>query len=181
MNLNEEDAKRFYNIWFKLLDYTNIKFNIVPDLNKLSHSTGINPKEISPIRDRLWLDNTVIDEVVDSNCLQFSETDLALVSSWRNCVSDKFILLKHLKKYSIFMGNKNIYGATGIVSPFEEMFPSFALPLMVQTVLIPFEGRIIYDSLIAPFNIKFGGGAKKGFQDEYRELKSTKGIILTLE
>lgn len=181
MKLSEEGIKRFYNIWFNLLDYTNTKHNIAPKIKDLVHSDRVNPEDISPIRDRLWLDNTILDDIVAANPFQFSEADLSIINSWRNRVSDKFILLKHLKNYSIFLGNQNIYGVTGIVSPIDEMFPSYILPLMVDAVLLPFEGRIIYDSLLMPYRVSFGGGAKKGFQDEYRELKERSGIITSLE
>ena len=181
MNLSEKDIKRFYNIWFNLLDYTNVKYNLSPKIKDLAHSSCINPEDISSIRDRLWSDNSVLDDIVASNSLQFSEADLSIVNSWRNRVSDKFILLKHLKNYSIFLGNNNIYGVTGIVSPIDEMFPSFVLPLMIDAVLLPFEGRIIYDSLLIPYRINFGGGAKKGFNEEYRELKNKSGIVISLE
>jgi len=181
MNLCEEDIKRFYNIWFNLLDYTNGKYRIAPKIKDLAHSSRVNPEDISPIRDRLWLDNSILDEIVASNPIQFSESDLSIVKNWRIRVSDKFIILKHLKNHSIFLGNNHIYGVTGIVSPFDEMFPSFVLPLMVEAVLLPFEGRIIYDSLLIPYQISFGGGAKKGFIEEYRELKNKSGIVTTLE
>jgi len=181
MKLSEEDIKRFYNIWFNLLDYTNKKYNIASNIKDLSSSCRVNPNDISPIRDRLWSDNTVLDDIVTTNPFQFSEADLSLLNTWKNRVSDKFILLKHLKNYSIFLGNHNIYGVTGIVSPIDEMFPSYALPLMVEAVLLPFEGRIIYDSLLMPYRVHFGGGAKKEFQEEYRELKSKSGIITSLE
>ncbi|MDF2989071.1 MAG: hypothetical protein K0R50_4581, partial [Eubacterium sp.] len=141
----------------------------------------VNPEDISPIRDRLWLDNSILDDITATNPFQFSEADLSIVNSWRNRVSDKFILLKHLKNYSIFLGNQNIYGVIGIVSPVDEMFPSYILPLMVEAVLLPFEGRIIYDSLLIPYRVNFGGGAKKRFQEEYRELKDRSGIITSLE
>lgn len=52
---------------------------------------------------------------------------------------------------------------------------------MVEAVLLPFEGKIIHDSLSMPYSINFGGGAKKGFQKKYRELKSKSGIITSLE
>jgi len=122
-----------------------------------------------------------LDCIVATNPFQFSEADIAIVNSWRNRVADKFILLKHLKNYSILLGNHNIYGIIGIVSPISEMFPAFALPLMLDMVLLPFEGKIIYDSLVMSYPISFGSGAKKGFQEEYRELKSTSGIITCLE
>lgn len=181
MNLREEDVKRFYNIWFNLLDYTNVKYKIAPKINGLAHSRRVNPEDISPIRDRLWIDNTILDDIVAMNPLHFSEADLSIINSWKNRVSGKFILLKHLKNYSIFLGNHNIYGVSGIVSPIDEMFPTFILPLMVEAVLLPFEGIIIYDSLLTPYPVKFGSGAKKGFQDEYREFKGKSGIVTSLE
>lgn len=115
------------------------------------------------------------------NPIKFSESDLLIVNNWKNRISDKFILLKYLKNYSIFLGNDNIYGVIGITNPIDEMFPPSVLPLLVETVLLPFEGKIIYDSLIMPYRVNFGGGAKKGFQQEYRELKSKSGIITYLE
>lgn len=181
MNLSKEDTKRFYNIWFNLLDYTNAKYNVVPNFKDLVNSKHVNPENISPIRDRLWMDNTILDDIVSMNPCQFSEADLSIINSWRNRVSDKFILLKHLKNYSIFLGNHNVYGVTGIVSPIDEMLPAFMLPLMVDAVLLPFEGKIIYDSLLMPYQVNFGSGAKKGFQEEYRELKCKSGIITSLE
>ena len=48
---------------------------------------------------------------------------------------------------------------------------------MVKTVLLPFEGKIIYDSLISPFQVSFGGGVKKSFKEVYNEVKATVGII----
>lgn len=180
MNLGDDDVKRFYKIWITILDYTNNKYKVVPKFKDLAHSMNIHPEEIAPIKDRLWQDNTVLDEFVSLNPSHFSEADLLIVSSWRNRISDKFILLKHLKNYSIFLGGQQIYGVIGIVSPFEEMFPSFVLPLMVEAVLLPFEGKIIYDSLIRSYPVHFGGGAKKGFQQDYRNLKASSGIITSL-
>lgn len=180
MTLDNEDIKRFYNIWFHLLDYTNEKYEIVPALKDISKSNSVSPEEIAPVRDKLWLNDKIIDEFVAENPFRFTDLDIAIVDSWRYRVSGQFILLKHLKNYSILLGNQNIYGVTGIVSPISEMFPAYVLPLMIDAVLIPFEGKIIYDSLLMPYQVQFGSGAKKGFQEEYRELKKTSGIITNL-
>lgn len=180
MNLNEIDIKRFYHIYFSLLDYTNEKYRITSKVKNLVTSDKVNPQDISPIREKLWENNEILDEVVDKNPFGFSSSDLEVINSWNNRIADKFILLKHLKNYSIMMGGGKLYGVTGIVSPFSEMFPSFVLPLFVDAVLIPFEGKIIYDSLLIPYNVRFGGGAKRGFNEEYRETKEKNGIITTL-
>lgn len=181
MSLSQEDIIRFYNIWLNLLDYTNAKYKIAPKLKSLAKSSQVNPEDIFPIKNKLWNDNTVLDDIITLNPFKFSEADLSIINSWKNRISDKFILLKHLKNYSIFMDNHNIYGVTGIVSPLDEMFPSFALPLMIDAVLIPFEGKIIYDSILIPYQISFGSGAKKDFQENYRILKNKLGIITSLE
>ena len=171
MNLNEIDIKRFYHIWFNLLDYTNEKYKIAPQLKNLAQSKKVNPEDIAPIREKLWESNIILDEVVCSNPCNFTASDLEVVNTWKNRVSDKFILLKHLKNYSIFLGNGKIYGVTGIVSPINEMFPSFVLPIFVDAILIPFEGKIIYDSLLIPYNINFGGGAKKDLMKNIEKSK----------
>ena len=181
MNLSEKDVNRFYHIWLTLLDCTNEKYKIVPKIEDLAHSTSIIAEDISPIRDRLWQDDSIIEDVIVSNSPQFSDADLSIVQSWKNRVTNKFILLKHLKNYSVFLSDNHIYGVNGLVSPLEEIFPSFALPLMIQTTLLPFEGKIIYDSLLMTYPISFGGGAKKDFLEQYREFKGRSGIVTSLD
>ena len=180
MNLNEKDSRRFYNIWFNLLDYTNDKYKVAPNIIDLSDANNINPNDIAPIRNKLWSDKSILEEVISANPFNFSQSDILIIDSWKNCISDKFILIKHLKKYSVFLNDKNIYGVIGIISSIDEMFPANFLPLLVETVLLPFEGKIIYDSLLMPHKINFGPGARKGFLEEYRNLKRQYGIISSL-
>lgn len=97
MHLCDTDVKKFYKIWFHLLDYTNSKYNIVPHIPKIANSGSVNPEEIAPIRDRLWADDTLLTEFVEKNPFKFDSDELSIVSSWKNRVNDKFILLKHLK------------------------------------------------------------------------------------
>ncbi len=97
----------------------------------------------------------------------------------RRIVGD-FLIYKHLKNYTVFMGNDGLYGVVGLVSPIKDVFPSFALPRYARVALLPFEGKIIYDSLLYTYNITFGSGARKRFNEEYRELKNKAGVITTL-
>lgn len=180
MNLNDIEIKRFYNVWFNLLDYTNKKYKVAPKIKNLAQSQNINPQDIVPIREKLWESNEILHEVYNNNPFGFPLADLDLVNSWNNRVSDKFVLMKHLKKYSVMMGGGRLYGVSGIVSPLTEMYPPFVLPIFVEAVLIPFEGKIIYDSFMIPYSIRFGGGAKSGFNEEYREIKNKHGIITSI-
>ena len=178
--LTQDDASRFYRLFFKLIDYTNDKYKVVPKLKNIAKAKKVDPNAITPIRDKLWEDDDLITEVVDKNPFDCDERDLALIASWKKRISDNFLIYKHLKKYTVFMGKGGLYGVVGIVSPIDEMFPSYALPLYAQAILLPFEGRIIHDSLIGTYNITYGSGMLRGFKEDYRKLKNGNRIITRL-
>jgi len=66
-----------------------------------------------------------------------------------------------------------------LVSPFEDMF-YMRPPFLVNAVLIPFEGRITYDSLMSTYSLSFGPGYRSSFADYYRSTQEREGIITTL-
>ena len=73
-----------------------------------------------------------------------------------------------------------LYGVTGIYNSIDEMFPTYALPLYAEACLIPFEGRIIYDSIIAPYNVMIGRNMAEDIKDTYNKIKSSNGVITNL-
>lgn len=180
MKLTQEDAARFYDVFFKLIDYTNDRYQVIPGLKNTSGAMDVDPAAIIPVRDKLWESDDVINRIVADNPFCFAERELSLVASWSKRIAGDFLIYKHLKKYTVFMGNGGLYGVVGIASTIEELFPSFVLPRYSKAVLIPFEGKIIYDSLISSYNITYGSGIRKSFNEEYRELKNIAGVITTL-
>ena len=127
MELTQDDTARFYDVFFKLIDYTNDRYQVVPGLDKVSGAEDVNPGDIVPVRDKLWESDDIINHVVTDNPLHLAERDLMLVASWRGRVVGDFLICKHLKKHTIFMGNGALYGVVGLASPIEDMFPSFPL------------------------------------------------------
>ena len=105
-----------------------------------------------PVRDKLWESDDVINRIVADNPFCLDERELSLVASWSKRIVGDFLIYKHLKKCTVFMGNGGHYGVVGIARPIEELFPSFALPRYSRAVLLPFEGKIIYDSLMSIYN-----------------------------
>jgi hypothetical protein len=55
------------------------------------------------------------------------------------------------------------------------------LPVLVQTVLLPFEGQIIYDGLLQWYAVVFGPGIRARLNTEYRNAQEREGIITALE
>lgn len=54
-----------------------------------------------------------------------------------------------------------IYGVIGITDSIAEILDASLLPVYLEAVLLPFEDKIIYDSLLIPYSIHFGSGARR--------------------
>jgi hypothetical protein len=134
--------------------------------------------QVAKIRDALWADDSLREAFIAQNPAGLSAQDLALVQSWRQRKEGKFFVLRHLKKYSIFIAESAVYGVLGLASPLAEVVPF--VPCYVETVLLPFEGVIIYDSLIAPWNITFGSGYRRSLEETYKDAKERGAIITSL-
>lgn len=121
----------------------------------------------------------LIDAFIAANPARLSKEDLEIVSSWRHLVTGRFIALRQLKKYMVLLScdqKSTVYGVTGLVDPMELVIPN-PLPTMVEMVLLPFRGRIIYDGIISAFNVTFGPGSRSAFEEDSRDAKAAKGII----
>jgi hypothetical protein len=71
------------------------------------------------------------------------------------------------------------YGVFALHDRFQDMLGPY-VPFLVETVLLPFEGKTIYDGLIAPYPISFGAGIRRSLNDEYQAAKARFGIITSL-
>ena len=176
--LPDEDSALFYKLWMGLLDYVNRKFSVEPGLGKITSPENTDIHMLLPVRDKLWEDVSVIDEYIVKARLPADE--IIILEGWKNAVCGDFILMKHLKKYSVLMTNEIIpllYGVTGIYSKWDELIQKERLPVVINCALIPFKGRIIYDSLLRGGNVTYGSNYKKRFNEAYRGSKARYGII----
>ncbi|MDR2713308.1 MAG: DUF6398 domain-containing protein [Clostridiales bacterium] len=71
---------------------------------------------------------------------------------------------------------KKLYGVCGISDPIKETLPD-NIPFIVETVLLPFRGKIIYDGLFFTFNVSFGKNIRESVRVSYNEAKEKTGII----
>ncbi len=181
MHLTSQEVERFYTIWFPLLHYVNQQRKLVPSFPKVWRDAHV-PSEVAVLlRDALWKDDGLRKAFIAENPAHLSQEDLALVESWQHRVSGDFFILRHLKKHSIFLssGSPHAYGVLGLTGPIEEVIGP-ELPIYVKAVLLPFEDRIIYDSLLSAYPIYFGAGYRSSFNDTYRDIQEREGIITRL-
>ena len=124
----------------------------------------------------------LIDSYVKENPDKLSLDELAIIESWKHRVKGKFFLVAYLKQYAVFLMEADTELAFGVVAlsqPFEATVGSH-LPIYLETVLLPFKGKIIYDGVIAPYNISFGRGYREGIKESYQQAKAKHGIITSL-
>jgi hypothetical protein len=181
MQIPEDDVKLFYTLNPALLLFVNLSLGIQREVVNTKEFLSLSLEKKVEIRNALYDNIHLIDEFTKRNPGDYSSEELDIVSSWKNFLRDTFYVLRHLKKYSVFLSSKTdaeAYGVLGISSDLKEMFPY--PPIMVDTVLIPFKNHVIYDGFIAPYSITFGGGIRRNFKTAYDEAKARFGIITSL-
>jgi hypothetical protein len=180
MKLAKEDSDLFFKLMLPLLLHVNRKLELLPDIQTMKQFEGVGFQDKSVIRDALYENINLIDSFIDENPEDLPMKDLAIVSGWKNFVSDDFFIERFLKKYAVFIGtNDKVYGVLSLRDSLDELVPAYALPLRVQTVLLPFRDEIIYDGFIAPYRISFGSGITGDLKRLYLKAKKREEIIVS--
>ena len=135
------------------------------------------------MRDALYENPQLIDAFAAENPFGFSDEELDIVRSWKHFVAGDFFIERFLKKAAYFItarGKPRVYAVLGIMDSIQEIFYWARSPIMVNTVLLPFKGRIIYDGILIPYNMFFGGGIRAELKEIYLAAKQNGRIIESL-
>ena len=180
MILDRNDAGQFFRLWWDLLFYTNQKLDLINDLPLADAFSALSSELTAKVRDKIWEDgSTILQNYILENPNKLPADDLEILKSWKCKLKSTFIIFKEYKNYTAFMANNRCYGVVSLSMPISSLV--YSMPALVETVLLPFKGKIIYDSIIVSRNISFGPGMRKGFNSEFQEIKKSSGIILSLE
>lgn len=184
MNLSIDEGKLFYDLYAAILSFANRKLDVAPErFSNVAEYLSVEPEVRLTIRDALFEKRELIDAFVTENPAQLSAEPLGIVSTWKDALPGKFYVFRYLKNYTVFLTSDispaKAYGVIGLAEPMEFVVgPS--LPRLVTTVLLPFQGKIIYDGLVSGYNITFGGGIKRMLNEEYKQAKEALGIVTSL-
>ena len=185
MNLSPEDAELFYKLMWPLQFYVNQQLNILPRVSSPDkYRDKLTLKEKRQVREALYENPQLIDAFATENPYGFSDEELDIVRSWKHFVAGDFFIERFLKKAAYFItarGKPRVYAVLGIMDSIQEIFYWTRPPIMVNTVLLPFKGRIIYDGILIPYNMFFGGGIRGELKEIYLTAKQNGRIIESLE
>lgn len=182
MKLGKEEADLFYRLYWSLLFYVNRKYPVIEGLDEPDLMYEC-PEDVNELHEKVCNDLGLIDSFVSENPFDFSNEELGIIKSWKNFVKGRFLIVAHLKKYSVFMiteGEQRVYGVLGLYDEIEDMMPPL-MPLFVETTLLPFKGRIVYSGFMGAYNIRIGSNMRRSIQAEYQQSKRRLGIITSLD
>jgi hypothetical protein len=182
MTLLPEDGKLFFELMWRVQFYVNQKRGFHKNISSMEDYANLPTEKKLKARDELWKTPELIDAYVQENPDALPPEQLEIVRKWEDFIKGSFFILRHLKKGSIFIGKDDkVYAVHGIQDPLDEVIPSFALPQMVEAVLLPFKGQIVYDGLLAGYRVHFGRGIRSDLNRAYTVAKHKNRIITTLE
>ena len=181
MKITKKDAELFFELMWALQHFVNLNLKIFPNISGVNEYAKCTAEEKFQVSKALYENKELIDSFVEENPQNFSKEQLSIVSKWKSFIKGKFCVERFLKKYAIFMHDDNVYGVLGLYQGLNELIHPSNLPLYIETVLLPFKGKIIYDGLFQSYNISFGGGIKRTLKESYMVAKQNNRIIESLE
>ena len=180
MNLPEKDVKLFYKLYHPFLAYANAQFDLL-DIESPEEVKGTPLEDLRDLRDELYNHPELINKFIVENPCNFTSSELQKMKEWNYFKKGEFIIFRHLKKYTIFLDIKEppkAYGVLSLYTPFEEV--TLPPPVLVEAVLLPFKGKIIYDGILSAYNVIFRSGYRSSLNSSYEEAKFKFGIIESL-
>lgn len=185
--LNTRQSDYFFHLHRHLILFTNQKYKIcnifksVSDLENLDLYDDEISSYIMTIRQKMYTHDNIQD-FSHTNPYKFTQNELSDVGLWSNYLSLQAYVISHLSSYTVIMSENNVlYGIKSLKSDLAEMIPSQVLPVMINVIILPFEGDIIYDGFLSQLNISFGSGIKGSIKEEYNSIKALKGIYSNYE
>lgn len=183
MLLEPQDVELFFRLHRALLFFVNQRLTVIPDtLASPEEFAALSPGVRLKVRDALSANLDLIESFVGENPAHLSDDELDIVRSWRHLVHGRFYVFRELKRYTVFISTGTppvAYGVLALSQPFEELIGPH-LPVLTQTVLLPFKDRIVYDGLMTSYNVTFGPGIRRNLNEDFKTAKDRHGIVTSL-
>jgi len=181
--LSSEECRLFYETWFGLMSFVNERKGVIKVKIKPEYPNSVTDMMIHKVREVLWENPELIDKYISETELPQEKIDI--LKLWRtNHKKGMFFILEYQPEYAVVIapneqGEDRLYGIKGISNSVANTLQR-NLPTMIETVLLPFKGMIIYDSFMSSMPIGYAEGAKAAFR-EMHDKAIKYGIITSLE
>jgi hypothetical protein len=183
MLLTPPDVELFFRLHRALMFFVNQRLKVIPnEVASPEEFSSLSPEVRLKVRDAFLNHTDLIQAFVEENPAHLTDDELDIVRSWQHLVHGKFYVFRQLKKYMVFLSTDKqpiAHGVLALSQPFEELIGPY-LPVLTETVLLPFKGRIVYDGLLSSYRISFGAGIRRSLNESFKEAKARHGIVTSL-
>lgn len=183
MLLEIQDLIKFFTLHQELMFFVSQRLKLLSDdVESAEEFSELSPEVRLRVRDAFLAHPDLIQAFVEENPARLAAPSLEIIQSWRYLVQGSFYVFREMKKHTVFLSSERpaiAYGVVALSQPLEELLGP-KLPVLVITVLLPFEGRIVYDGLMSSKNITFGPGIRRMLDQSFKDAKSLRGIVTTL-
>lgn len=182
MQLADSEIDLFYHLYYSLLTYVNQKIGLFAGVGASEGMSELTPLQVNELRQQLYAYPYLFDLFAEENPLKFSPDLLEIVASWHNFISGRFYIYSYQKNYAVLIADRppsKAYGVLALDCPFPELVGS-VLPVMVETVLLPFKNKIIYDGTLQAYPFYLGLSIKGSLTETYHHAVEKFGIIASL-
>ncbi|MEM9266666.1 MAG: hypothetical protein AAGA46_14190 [Cyanobacteria bacterium P01_F01_bin.13] len=182
MKLDPADVQLFFDLMLPLQWYVSKQAKLLPEIKSFKAYTDSSMDDKIIVRDYLFDHPELIDQFIQDNPNNLDAENLSIIATWKNFIHGDFFIERLLKKYSIFIDDKeNVYAVLGLMEGLDAFMDKRNLPVRVKTILLPFKGKIVYDGFFRWYRMFFGGGIKSSLKQTYLIAKDNNAIIDTLE
>jgi hypothetical protein len=183
MLLTPAEAELFFKLHRALMFFVNQQLHVLPHEIKTVDDYAVQSPEARLKVHKAFVDEIdLIEKFIDENPAGLTEEELEIVHSWYHLVTLQFFIFRYLTKYTVFLstGKEPIaYGVLALSESIEDLIGPY-LPVMTETTLLPFQDKIVYDSILNSYSISFGGGIRRNLKEDYEAAKKRLGIVTSL-
>ena len=184
MKLTKTDADLYFDLMWKLQWYVNQERQIISPVKSPAKYAELDMEDKAKVRDFLF-DNFIpmVQAFTQTNPFDLDTEQLQIIQTWEKYIPGTFFIERLLKKHAIFIHNDTnlVYGVLGLYEPLSEIIDPRSLPVCIDAILLPFQGKIIYDGLFRAYPLLFGSGIRGELKQLYLEAKQNQNIITNLE
>ena len=152
MTLSKQDAEKFFEIAIPLLLWVKKRNRKSKAVSKQAwKDKRFDAREARDIWNAIWERPELLERYLKQKGGTLTEETKCVLSDWlENFIPGPFIVTRYLDEGAVFISSQDgrVYLVSGITSPIEESLAAKDLPCQVKTFLIPFQGRVIYDSIL---------------------------------
>lgn len=183
MRMPPKDARQFFEIMMPMLHWVKRATGVKSAL-KSAHADKSRPyQEANALLNIVWDRPEYIDEYLAEKGATISAEARRNLIRWRkNYIPGPFFIERFTNAGTIFISVRDgqVYLVSGITSGIEESLDRGSLPCVVETALLPYKGRIVYDSTMHAIPEFLNPEGKQELARVYEFAKKNNSIIKIL-